>query len=94
MQRDKAKIEASLKSKGFMESHSDHNRLIFHTQSGFKSAIMTKTSWSPKVKSLGDGLLGAMARQCRLSKADFIQLVDCPIDYAAYEALLSDKGLL
>jgi hypothetical protein len=94
MQRDKTKVEAALRSKGFAESHSDHNRLIFHTRSGLKTPVMTKTSWSPKVKSLGDVLLGAMAKQCRLSKADFVRLVDCPLDYAAYEALLGDEGQL
>ncbi len=92
MQRDKAKVESGLRAKGFREEGGDHNYFVFYTEKGVRTPIRTKTSHTPKTKVLGDSLLGAMARQCHLSKAEFAQLVDCPMTYAAYQALLERKG--
>jgi len=37
-------------------------------------------------KSISDDLLGKMAKQVGLSKKLFLELVDCNLDQAAYEA--------
>ena len=37
---------------------------------------------------LSDSLLGLMAKQVKLSKGDFLLLVDCPLTYEAYEQVL------
>ena len=92
MQRNKARVEAGLQAKGFQESSGDHSYFSFYTQGGKKTAVFTKTSLTPKTKVLSDPLLGAMARQCHISKAEFLQLVDCPLSRTAYEALLITKG--
>lgn len=89
MQRDKAKVESALRAKGFRDSPGDHNYFVFFTQDGRKAATRTKTSFTPKAKALGDPLLAAMARQCHLSKAEFLQLVDCPLSREAYEESLT-----
>jgi len=52
---------------------------------GKKTAIHTKQSPSAKNDDIGNSLLGLMARQARLSKKDFVDLIDCPMskeDYA------------
>lgn len=92
MQRDKAKVESALRAKGFRDSSGDHNYFVFFTEAGRKTAVRTKTSFTPKAKALGDPLLGAMAKQCHLSKAQFLLLVDCPLSQAAYEELLTRNG--
>lgn len=38
-------------------------------------------------KTIGDPLLGQMAKQIGLTKKDFLCMVDCHIDQAAYEKL-------
>lgn len=94
MQRDSRKVEASLESKGFERSERDHSYFVYHTTAGKKTVAKTKTSHTPKMKSLGDELLGKMARQCCLSKPQFLDLVDCPLDRQGYEKLLLEQDLL
>ncbi|MBF0112991.1 MAG: hypothetical protein HQK74_09700, partial [Desulfamplus sp.] len=69
MQRDARKIEASLQSKGFERSEGDHSYFLYRTTNGKKSTAKTKTSHSPKMKSIGDPILGKMATQCCLTKS-------------------------
>lgn len=47
----------------------------------------TKMSHGSSHKTIGDPLLGAMAKQIGLTKKDFLHMVDCNIDQAEYEKL-------
>jgi hypothetical protein len=94
LQRDKLKVEKALRSKGFRTDDTHHRCFIYWTQDGKKTMIRTKTSHGSAPKALGDPLLGKMAGQCVLNKPEFLELVDCPMDRAAYESILSDKGVL
>jgi len=89
--RDKSKLEKSLLKKGFQRIEGDHHFFIYYTLSGQKSLIKTKTSHTPKMKEIGDSLLTQMAKQCKLSKQEFLNLVDCPLNQQAYEELLKEK---
>jgi hypothetical protein len=69
MQRDIRKIEASLEHKGFVRSEGDHSYFLYRTITGKKTTAKTKTSHTPKMKSIGDDLLGKMGNQsCLLKK--------------------------
>jgi hypothetical protein len=35
-----------------------------------------------------------MARQCKLSKEEFLGVVDCPVSRAALEEILRERGAL
>jgi len=94
MPRPKSKVEGALRQKGFVENQSHHHLFVFTRQDGRLTAIRTKTSHTPKMKEIGDGLLGQMAKQTGLDKRSFLELVDCPLSREAYEALLIEKGLL
>lgn len=94
MPRPKALIEASLSKKGFKSSESHHHYFLYHTLDGKKSTVRTKTSHTPKMKDVPDPLLGQMAKQCKLSKAKFLDLIDCPMDRNTYEAELRRQGIL
>ena len=86
--RDRNKIEAGLKSKGFKRVESHHHYFIYWTLSGMKTAIRTRTSHGSKSKTLGDSLLGKMANQCGgLSKRDFLKFVDCMLSREDFECL-------
>lgn len=43
------------------------------------------------MKEISDGILAQMAKQCRLNKQDFMNLVDCPLSREQYEARLIEK---
>lgn len=94
MTRPKAAIEQSLLSKGFENKSGDHRFLIYHSMEGKKTTARTKTSHTPKMKDVADGLLGQMAKQCKLTKKDFLDLVDCPLSREAYEGKLKEQSLL
>ncbi len=93
MQRDIRRIESSLESKGFERSEGDHSYFVYRSTTGKKTTAKTKTSHTPKMKSIGDDLLGKMAKQCHLTKPQFLDLVDCPMDRQKYESILSAQGL-
>lgn len=92
MPKDKRKVEEALLKKGFEDKEGDHHFFIYHTLQGKKSSIRTKTSHTPKMKEISDGILAQMAKQCRLNKQDFMNLVDCPLSREQYEARLKEKG--
>lgn len=92
MPRDKRKVEEALLKKGFEDKEGDHHFFIYHTLQGKKSSIRTKTSHTPKMKEINDGILAQMAKQCRLNKQDFMNLIDCPLSREQYEARLIEKG--
>ncbi len=94
MPKDKRKIEQALLKKGFENEEGDHHFFIYHTLQGKKSTIKTKTSHTPKMKELNDGILAQMAKQCRLNKQDFTNLIDCPLSREQYEVCLTEKGMI
>ncbi len=91
--RPKKAIEAALIGKGFVARPGDHNYFIYHTLAGQKTLVKTKTSLGNAPKVISGDLLHAMARQCRLTSQDFLDLVDCPLHRAAYEEKLRSQGL-
>ena len=90
MPRAKRVVEASLVAKGFRQANSHHRYFVYHTVAGVKTAVRTRTSQGSG--EIDDYLLGQMSKQCRITKADFLQLVDCPLDQGGYEALLQQSG--
>jgi hypothetical protein len=90
--RERKRVEAALEAKGFVRSEGDHHYFVYHTPDGIKSRARTKTSHSPKMKDMPDNLLGQMARQCLLTKREFLRLVDCPMGRDEYEERLRDQG--
>ena len=90
--RSKLKIEKSLRKKGFVEQPGDHRFFIYFTSTGKKTGVFTKTSHTPQVKDISDGLFKSMAKQCKLSQNDFCKLIDCPLSRDSYEQLLKKNN--
>ena len=44
-------------------------------------------------ETIGVELIALMARQCRLTKKQFLSLIDCPMDETAYREILQQQGL-
>ena len=59
---------------------------------GTKTMARTKTSHGKSGDDVPNPLLAAMARQCYLSRREFEELLDCPMDRVAFETLLRERG--
>jgi hypothetical protein len=46
------------------------------------------------MKDVPDNLLSQMAVQCKLTRQQFLNLVDCPMSRDGYEAALVERGEL
>ncbi|MCC7278009.1 MAG: hypothetical protein IT487_06795 [Chromatiaceae bacterium] len=91
MPRRKDGIEQGLRRKGFEQREGDHHYFIYRNLKGEKTAVFTKTSHTPKMRDVPDNLLSLMARQCRLSRAEFLNLVDCPLSREEFERRLAQS---
>lgn len=87
MPRDKRLVEAALVKKGFQLRTGDHNYFIYIGLDGKKSLARTKTSFG-RGFDIDDWLLSQMARQCGLTRQNFLRLIDCPLDREGLEHLL------
>ncbi|MDI9349347.1 MAG: hypothetical protein QM537_05035 [Candidatus Symbiobacter sp.] len=92
MPRKQKKTETGLLNKGFVRSDNDHHYFRYYTIDGRKTDILTKTSHGGK--DIQDDILSLMARQCKLSRKEFLDLIDCPLSREQYEKILTDKGFL
>lgn len=92
MPRNRKDVESALQSKGFERAEGDHHYFVYLTRDGRKTRARTKTSHSPRVRDIADNLLGQMARQCLLTRPEFLRLVDCPMDRDEYERRLVELG--
>lgn len=88
---DRKDVDAALRSKGFRAEEGDHTFYFYYTQAGKRTPVRTKISRGSKYKRLDDNLLAAMARQCRLTKVQFADLVHCPLSREDYERVLAGQ---
>ncbi|MBP5233436.1 MAG: hypothetical protein J6333_08520 [Planctomycetes bacterium] len=79
-------LVAAPRRKGFAPREGDHQFFCYQTASGKTTSARTKVSHGTGSRTLQGPLLGQMARQCRLSAADFLRPVDCPLSREDYEA--------
>lgn len=93
MPRDRRVVEAALCRKGFEEDRGGrHTFFVYHTTGGRRTAVRTMTSHGAGGRTLGDPLLVQMARQCKLQRGQFLELVDCPLGRERYEEILREAG--
>lgn len=94
MPKDKRDIEAGLLNKGFQQQPGgDHNYFVYVALDGKKALGKTKTSHG-RGFDIGDSLLGKMAQQCALTRAQFLKLIECPLSRKEYEVILRQTGRL
>jgi tRNA/tmRNA/rRNA uracil-C5-methylase (TrmA/RlmC/RlmD family) len=78
-------IRDALLSKGFKYRESDHTYLVLCAD-GKQTSIRTKVSHG--IREYGDDLLAQVSRQVGLTKAQLLQLVDCPMTHERYVEIL------
>lgn len=87
MTRARDDIDSALQRKGFQMENGDHLYYIYCNLAGKKTLKKTKMSRGTSYKTIGDPLLGQMARQVGITKSEFLRLVDCTLDQRGYEKL-------
>ena len=89
-------VEAALEKKGVRRKEKgNHNFFIYFTEEeGKKTKVFTKTSHGAKHRDIGSALLSTMARQCKLAKQEFEDLVKCPLSRDQYERQLEEQGAI
>jgi len=90
--RKRKDIEKSLTKKGFVLTESDHRYYSFIVDG--KEVAKTKVSHGTHYNVIDDGLISRMSHQCNLSKAEFLELVDCTMSQEQYMEILRGKGHL
>ena len=93
MPREKRDVESGLEGKGFQKQGGDHHYFVYWSVDGKKSMAKTKTSHGSG-RDISDDLLSKMARQCGVTKPNFLKLIDCPLLRPDYENLLRQAGKL
>ena len=82
-------IDAALRRKGFRyDSTGDHLYYFFGD-----TTIKTKMSHGILGKTVGSPLISQMARQLRLTKSRFLNLVDCSISEEDYRTILHEQNV-
>lgn len=89
MPRRARDVSSALERKGFKRRESKDAYFELWVD-GKKTPIFTKMSQGER--EIHDGLLGAMARQLRLRKTQFDDLVECPLSMEDYVGILQEDG--
>jgi hypothetical protein len=82
-------IDKALRGKGFKMSSTHHDMYWFYVGEK-KTSVRTRLSHG--VSEYGDSLLGQMARQLHLTRADLGDLIECPLTEDAYRQKLISGG--
>jgi hypothetical protein len=89
MPKNARDVAAGLRKKGFVERANRHKRYVLWVKEK-KTAIFTEISHGEK--EIGDPLLGVMARQLKISRSQFLDLIDCPLSREEYAEHLRKAG--
>jgi hypothetical protein len=87
-------IDSALQRKGFLRiSEGDHVHYFFLRRDGERSSIKTRMSHGMLGSTISVKLISNMARQLHLTKKQFLELIDCPLNEEGYRQILQDAGL-
>ncbi|MGE4308916.1 hypothetical protein [Bacteroides sp.] len=90
----KKKAYKNLKKKGFVDSPNksvDHKYLDYLVDG--KLILYTKVSHGSE-EDLREPLIKQMSTQCKLTKQQFCDLVNCPLSAEKYKQILEEQGEL
>src|SRR5262245_33867465 len=80
----------SLLSKGFRSEEGHHHFFTYY----YKGKMVARTRMSHNNEDINDYLIAQMRKQCQLSKDEFIDLINCPLDENGYIASLKKSGVI
>lgn len=80
----------SLLKKGFKIDNTHHHYYIYY----YDGKIVARTKLSHNDQEVNDSLISKMRKQCQISKNDFINLINCPLDEKGYIEILKKQGTI
>ena len=87
MPRKHRDVRAGLTTKGFsVEEGRKHIHFVYEDLEGRTTTARTMLSHGAGGEDISDNLLGRMAREVGLKRADFLNLVDCPMSREEFDA--------
>jgi hypothetical protein len=84
-------IRAALTRKGFREKSAGHIQLYLFVD-GKKTSVFTRLSHGSGHREYSDDLVGMVARQIGLTKGEFVEFVDCRLEFVPYVGLLRQRS--
>ena len=87
-------LRSGLEAKGFVRKNKAHKVMTYVTRGGVRTSVITHHSHGASGKDVDDGVVGAMARQCKLTARQFRDLVKCDLSREEYERLLVEGGFM
>lgn len=87
--RKTTELESALKKKGFRKSNNHHEMYLFYYKNK-KTSVRTRLSHG--AKEYGDNLLAQMAKQVKLDRSQFDNLINCPLTEKGYAQHLISRG--
>ncbi|MES2327955.1 MAG: hypothetical protein V4539_00040 [Bacteroidota bacterium] len=87
---DANKTRQSLLKKGFRKNEGDHHFYLYY----YNGKVITKTKVSHNDQDIGDDLISKMYKQCKVTKKQFLDLINCPLDESGYIEILKEQDLL
>jgi len=86
-------IDSALRKKGFLRAaDADHIHYYLLHSTGDRTRIKTKVSHGMMGSTLSAKLICDMAKQLHLTKQQFLDLIDCPLDEEGYRQILRNAG--
>ena len=86
-------VDSALTKKGFVKTNDgDHVRYYFYDRQTKAALSQTKMSHGTLGKTISSPLISQMSRQLRLTKKQFLDFVDCPMNEAEYREILLESG--
>jgi len=87
---DPRKTLNNLLAKGFQKDNRDHHFLELFVNG--KLILHTKISYNSS--DIDNHLIKMMAHQCKITRSQFLDLVQCPLSKEGYLELLDQQGFL
>ena len=87
---DANKTRQALVKKGFKKAEGDHHYYLYY----YNGKVVAKTKVSHNDQDIGDGLISKMYKQCQISKGQFFDLINCPLEEAEYVEILKKQGFI
>lgn len=86
-------LSSGLCKKGFFRNVTGkHIQFFLENNDAHESGIVTMMSHGMLGKTISANVISQMAKQCQLSKNQFIELVDCRLSEKEYRVILREKG--
>src|SRR5688572_101607 len=85
-----SQTKSSLLRKGFKIDERHHHYYTYY----YKGKMVARTKLSHNDQDVNDWLISKMRRQCQITRSEFVDLINCPLDENGYVNILKRTGII